>query len=149
MNALSALPAAPAYAASAIVLVLNLIGLANATALTRAQASEVINPEDKPKGKESAVVFEGGNDRTARYRRAHRNALENSPVFLITALVLTLMGTSATIAAALFYPFAAFRILHSVCYVKGIQPFRTIFFVLGLLLQVAVLVLIGVGMFGG
>lgn len=149
MNALSLLPAAPAYAATAIVLTLNLIGLANATALTRAQSSEAINPEDVPKNKDTKVVFEGGNDKTARYRRAHRNALENTPVFMITALLLTLLGASATVGAALFYPFAAFRILHSVCYVKGIQPFRTIFFVLGLLCQLGVLGLIGVAAFAG
>lgn len=149
MNALSLLPAAPAYAATAIVLGLNLIGLANATALTRAQSGEAINPEDVPKDKETKVVFEGGNDKTARYRRAHRNALENTPLFMITALLLTLLGASATVGAALFYPFAAFRILHSVCYVKGIQPFRTIFFVLGLLCQVGVLGLIGYRAFAG
>jgi uncharacterized MAPEG superfamily protein len=149
MNALSALPAFPAYAASVIVLGLNLIGLANATALTRGQASEVINPEDVALNKKAAVVFEGGNDRTARYRRAHRNALENTPWFMITALVLTLMGTSATVGAALFYPYAALRIIHSICYVKGVQPFRTLSFVVALVLQVVVLGFIGYGTFAG
>jgi prostaglandin-E synthase 1 len=89
------------------------------------------------------VVFEGGNDVTARYRRAHRNALENTPLFLVSALVLTLMGASSTLAAALFYPFAALRIVHSVCYVKSVQPLRTVSFVLSLLIQVGVLGLIG------
>ena len=109
----------------------------------------MINPEDKKLNAKAEVVFEGGNDRTARYRRAHRNALENTPWFMITAFVLTLMGTSATVGAALFYPYAILRILHSVCYVKGLQPFRTIFFVLALLIQVAVLVLIAYGALAG
>lgn len=147
MNALAMLPAAPAYAATVVVLGLNLIGLANATALTRGQAAEVINPEDQALSKKSTVVLEGGNDKTARYRRAHRNALENTPLFMITALYLTLMGTSATVAAALFYPYAAMRILHSLCYVKAIQPFRTVSFVIALLIQVGVLGLIGYGTF--
>jgi microsomal prostaglandin-E synthase 1 len=147
MNSLSTLPAFPAYAATVIVLGLNLIGLANATALTRGQASEVINPEDVALNKKAAVVFDAGNDRTSRYRRAHRNALENTPWFMATALVLTLMGTSATVAAALFYPYALFRILHSVCYVKAIQPFRTLTFVIALLLQTAVLGFIGYNAF--
>jgi uncharacterized MAPEG superfamily protein len=147
MNALAHVPAFSAYAVSLVVLGLNLVGLANATAISRAQASEAINPEDaKPDQK---VVYEGGNDRTSRYRRAHRNALENVPMFMVTALVLTLMGTSATVGAALFYPYAALRVLHSVCYVKGIQPFRTISFALALLLQVAVLGLIAYGTFAG
>lgn len=149
MNALASLPAFEAYALSMMVLGLNLVGLANATAITRAGAGEVINPEDLKADKKGAVVYDGGNDRTARYRRAHRNALENTPVFMITALVLTLMGTSAAIGAALFYPYAALRILHSVFYVKGVQPLRTIAFVLALLIQVAVLGFIGYGTFAG
>lgn len=149
MNLLSSLPAFPAYAATVVVLGLNLIGLANATALTRGQADEVVNPEDIALNKKAKVVLEGGNDRTARYRRAHRNALENTPIFMITAFVLTLMGTSGTVAAALFYPYAALRIFHSVCYVKSIQPFRTLSFVLALILQAVVLGFIGYGAFAG
>lgn len=149
MNALASLPAFSAYAVSVVALGLNLIGLANATALTRSKAAEVINPEDLKLNQKAAVVFDGGNDQTARYRRAHRNALENTPVFMITALVLTLMGASATVGAALFYPYVAFRILHSVAYVKGLQPFRTITFVLALLLQAAVLGLIVYNTFAG
>jgi uncharacterized MAPEG superfamily protein len=147
MNALANLPAFHAYAGCLVVLVLNLIGLANATALTRAKASEVINPEDQKLNKEAKVVFEDGNDITARYRRAHRNALENTPMFMVTALVLTLQGTSATMGAALFGGYAVLRILHSICYVKGIQPFRTISFALGAVIQVVVAGLIGYGAF--
>ena len=142
MNALASVPAFSAYAASVVILGLNLVGLANATALTRNKAGEVINPEDMKLNQKASVVYDGGNDRTARYRRAHRNALENTPVFMITAFVLTLMGLSATLGAALFYPYAGLRILHSVFYVKGVQPFRTISFALALLIQVAVLGLI-------
>jgi len=149
MNALAGIPAFSAYAVSVIGLGLNLLGLANATALTRARAGEVINPEDKKLNDKASVVFDEGNDRTSRYRRAHRNALENTPMFMVTALVLTLMGVSSTIGAALFYPFVGLRILHSVCYVKQIQPFRTITFALAALIQVAVLGFIGYYTFAG
>lgn len=150
MNSLATLPAIQPYVVSLLVLSLNAIGLANASALTRAQADEAINPEDaKLNKKPTAVVYEGGNDRTARYRRAHRNALENTPIFMITAFVLTSMGASSTVGAALFYSYAAFRVLHSVCYVKAIQPFRTLAFVLALLVQVVVLGFIGYGAFVG
>ncbi len=149
MNALASLPAFSAYAVSVIALGLNLVGLANATALSRARANEVINPEDKNPNKDATVVYDEGNDLTARYRRAHRNALENTPLFMITALVLTLMGASATLGAALFYPYAGLRILHSVFYVKQLQPFRTMAFALALLIQVAVLGFIGYYTFAG
>lgn len=149
MNDLVNLPAFPAYVGAMLVLGANLIGLANATALTRAQASEVINPEDQALNKKAAVVFEAGNDRTARYRRAHRNALENVPVFLVTAFVLAALGVSATVGAALFYPYAALRVVHSVAYVKAIQPLRTLSFVLALIVQVVILGWIGYATFAG
>lgn len=149
MNALAGLPAFSAYAVSMIALGLNLLGLANATAISRARANEVINPEDRKPESKASVVYDEGNDQTARYRRAHRNALENTPLFMISALVLTLMGASSTLGAALFYPYAGLRILHSVCYVKQLQPFRTIAFALASLAQLAVLGLIGYYTFAG
>lgn len=149
MNMLAHVPAFSAYAVTVIALGLNLVGLANATAISRSQAKEVINPEDLRPGQALKVVYEEGNDRTARYQRAHRNALENTPMFMITAFVLTLMGVSGTIAAALFYPYAALRILHSVFYVRGVQPFRSLAFVLALLIQVTVLGFIGYYTFAG
>lgn len=149
MNALANLPAIQPYVISALILGANLLGLANATAVTRGQAKEVVNPEDVALDRTAAVVYDAGNDRTARYRRAHRNALENTPLFLVTALVLTLMGASGTVGAALFYAFAALRIVHSVCYVRGIQPFRTLSFVGALLVQVSVLGLVAYTTFAG
>src|SRR5690349_7992512 len=97
MNALGGVPAFSAYAVSVIALGLNLLGLANATVVSRVKAKEVINPEDKRPDQDAAVVYDEGNERTARYRRAHRNALENTPLFMITAFVLALMGVSATV----------------------------------------------------
>jgi uncharacterized MAPEG superfamily protein len=132
-------PVFQSYVACAVLLSLNVLGLANATAFTRGQASEVINPEDKKLNDKATVVYEEGNDRTQRYRRAHRNALENVPLFLITSLLLVMTGPSVELAAGLFGTFAVVRILHSVCYVKAIQPFRTIFFVIGQITQVVVL----------
>jgi uncharacterized membrane protein YecN with MAPEG domain len=134
-------PVFSAYVASTALLGLNLLWLANATALTRAKASEVINPEDKRLNKAAEVVYEGGNDVTARYRRAHRNALENIPLFLVTAFLLTLTGTSLTTALVIYGIFVAARLLHSVAYVKQLQPWRTASFAIGAIDQ---LVLLGV-----
>ena len=44
-----------------IALGLNLLGLANATALTRARANEVVNPEDKKLNQKASVVYDEGN----------------------------------------------------------------------------------------
>lgn len=132
-------PVTQAYVASAVVLGLNLLVLANATALTRAKATEVINPEDKKLNAKADVVFEEGNDTTARYKRAHRNALENIPLFLVTGYLLTLTSAPFALAAGLFAAFAFFRVTHSLCYVAGVQPWRTASFAMGMLAQVGVL----------
>ncbi len=136
---MTANPVFTAYVISATMLGFNLLVLANNTALTRAKAKEVINPEDKVLNAQADVVYEAGNDRTERYRRAHRNALENIPLFLITAFVLTLTGVSLTLAAILFGIFVAARLFHSVAYVRQIQPWRTVSFGIGALDQAAIL----------
>lgn len=132
-------PVFTAYVISATLLGFNLLLLANNTALSRAKAKEVINPEDKVLNAEADVVYEAGNQKTERYRRAHRNALENIPLFLITAFVLTLTGVSLTTASILFGIFVAARLFHSVAYVRQIQPWRTASFAIGALDQAAIL----------
>lgn len=143
MNPLTDAPALQAYFASAVLLGMNLLVLANNTALTRAKAKEVVNPEDKRINPDADVVLEGGNDRTSRYRRAHRNALENVPLFLITGYLLTLVPIPFAALASLFGVFTVARIAHSVCYVKGVQPFRTLSFVVGALAQLGILGYLG------
>lgn len=135
-------PVFQSYVASVVVLSLNILGLANATAITRNQHSEVINPEDKKLSDTATVVYDEGNDKTQRYRRAHRNALENVPLFMITGLLFAMTGPAKTLAMAIFATFTVCRIGHSVCYVKGIQPFRTMFFAFGSLTQFVMLGLI-------
>jgi glutathione S-transferase len=142
MSQLSSDPVFQAYVASVVVLSLNLLGLANATAITRGKHSEVINPEDKKLNDQATVVYDEGSDQTQRYRRAHRNAIENNLLFIITGLLYVMTGPSSGLATAIFATFATVRIGHSVCYIKGIQPFRTMFFALGMLTQVVMLGLI-------
>ena len=132
-------PVFQSYVATVVVLSLNVIGLANATAITRGKHKEAINPEDAKPGGEVKVVGLEGSDATQRHVRAHRNALENIPLFMITGLIFVMTNPSLTLAASIFGVFTVARIAHSLCYVKGIQPFRTISFVLGLLAQVVML----------
>lgn len=132
-------PVLSAYAITTAVLGLNLLFLANATALTRAKASEVMNPEDERLNAGASVVYEAGNDTTARFRRAHRNALENIPLFLITGFLLATTGVSSTLAFVLFGVFVAARLVHSLAYIKQLQPWRTLAFAIGAVDQVVVL----------
>ncbi|MFT5357004.1 MAG: putative membrane protein YecN with MAPEG domain [Polyangiales bacterium] len=139
MDTLIANPAFQAYVVSAVVLVMNMLILANNTALSRAGADEVINPEDLVLNKKAKVVGNAGVEKVERYRRAHRNALENIPLFLITGFVLTLTPVPFLPAAILFGVFVFARVVHSFAYVKQKQPFRTASFAVGALDQIAVL----------
>lgn len=132
-------PVFQSYVATVVVLSLNLIGLGNATAITRARNKEAINAEDAKPGSETKIVGLDGSEGTQRHARAHRNALENIPLFLITGLLFVMTGPKLALAASIFAVFTVGRIGHSVCYVKGIQPMRTISFVLALLAQVVML----------
>lgn len=132
-----------AWFATTIVLGANLILLAGTSAATRNAANEVVNPEDRALNAQAEVVYEGGNDRTARLRRTHRNALENVPLFLITGLGLCATPAPFALVAGLFGVFTAARVLHSVAYLRSMQPWRTASFAVGALDQLALLGCLG------
>jgi uncharacterized MAPEG superfamily protein len=131
------------------VLGLNLLLLANNTALSRARAHEAVNPEDLRMVADAAVVYEGGNALTQRYRRAHRNALENVVPFLVTGLLLPVLGTPFAVAAPLYAVFVGARVAHSVAYLYELQPWRTLSFGVGALAQLGVLAVVAVTVVAG
>lgn len=143
MSPLTTDPVFQAYCASAVVLGLNMLALATVTAGTRARANEAINPEDVALNRTARVVYDEGNELTARIRRAHRNALENVVLFLATGLLLPLVGAPLWAAAPLYAVFVAARLVHSLAYVSARQPWRTASYGVGVLAQVGVLVVVG------
>lgn len=149
MEQLIATPVFQLYVASVLVLGGLLLLLANNTAVTRAKHDEAVNPEDKRLNPKAEVVYYGGNSRTQRYRRAHGNALENLPLFMITGFLLTLTGVSVAVAAALFGTFVGFRLIHAVAYLRELQPWRTASFAIAALDQLAILACLGYWVFVG
>ncbi|MCA9719214.1 MAG: MAPEG family protein [Myxococcales bacterium] len=116
-----------AYAACSAALIFNLLFLAGSTAVARSKAQQMLNPEDQKLNAEGTVVS-GDADAGARYVRAHRNALENIPMFLVAGLTYTLVSPPETIAISLLAAFTALRWLHSFAYLRGVQPWRTLSF---------------------
>lgn len=112
------------YTICSSILVFNLLFLAAGTAVTRSRQKQVINEEDKALNADAAVqaIDEGP---VARWRRAHLNALENILPFLPMGFFLITLGPSVALAGTLIGVFTFFRLVHSVCYIKGIQPWRT------------------------
>jgi prostaglandin-E synthase 1 len=138
MHSLLSEPAFVAYAITAIVLSLNLIGVWAYSGAVRGKTRTAINPEDAERFK--APLLEHDHPDVARVLRAHANAQANIYPFLFLGLVFVLAGGSATSAEIIFGGFTVSRLGHSFAYLAGKQPWRTIFFVLGGVATLALMV---------
>lgn len=72
--------------------------------------------------------------------RVHRNAVAVVVPFLFLALVYVLLGAPARDAWVLLGVFAAARVVHSIVYTLGVQPWRTLSYVVSQLALGAVMV---------
>jgi prostaglandin-E synthase 1 len=124
-------PAFAPYAIAAGILGAHLILLAFWTGTVRAMKKQFVNPEDAKLNKADASEVEHPD--VLRTKRAHQNALENAVPFFAVGALYVATGASVTGAKAYCFTFLAARLLHSVFYLRGIQPFRTISFAIGAL----------------
>jgi microsomal prostaglandin-E synthase 1 len=136
------------YAICSSILTLQMLVLGGMTAGTRAKHKGYMNPEDKAVSFGDAHYVEGpDHPDVARIQRAHRNLLETLPMFFALGMIYVLSGAPSTGATACFITFTVCRILHSIVYIKAIQPWRTIFFAIASLSLVAQIVLIMITLF--
>jgi uncharacterized MAPEG superfamily protein len=130
------------YVYACLVLSLNLLALWVSSGAVRARSGVAINPEDGVRY--GATVRELDPPAVARILRVHRNAEAASYPFFILGLVYVLVGGHAGIAVPIFAIFTGARIVHSIVYLKALQPWRTLSFAVSLLalsaLMVAILV---------
>ena len=122
------------YLICVVALTFNLLFLAGWTGVRRSQAKTFVNPEDAKALK--GTLAEREVDTVERVQAAHRNALENIPIFAILGLLYVMTGASKTGALAYFVTFTVARWLHSIMYLRALQPFRTIMFAIGTLVIV-------------
>ncbi|WP_281024452.1 MULTISPECIES: MAPEG family protein [unclassified Rhizobium] len=135
---IAAHPAFLAYAITCTVLCVNLLMLWVSSGAIRAKGRVAINPEDGARF--GVPVSEFDPPIVARLLRAHRNAEATIYPFLLLGLLYVFLGGSPAIAIPIFTIFVAARIVHSIIYLKAIQPWRTIAFAVSLL---AIVVLMG------
>jgi uncharacterized MAPEG superfamily protein len=133
------LPAFAPLVLFSVLLVLKMGAVAFITSNERRKSRVVVNPEDTRVNPGSHAEPEEA-PATLRVKRAHLNDVENIPAFLILALIFTLAGCSATAGWAYFGVYFTARTLHTIFYVKAVQPWRTAAFVLGQLVQLGVIV---------
>ena len=134
---MNAYPALPAFVLTLTALTAKSTGLSLLQVVARLKARTFPLPEDArlmkmaPSSQEAPFV--------ARCANVWRNDLENVPIFLAAALGFTLLGGSAQAAAWLFGLFVAARTIHTVVYLRGLQPWRAVSYLAGLALTWSVI----------
>ncbi len=137
-----------AYGVTTLILCLNLTVLWLASGGARVKSKTTHNPEDaKTVSKGSAVAAEDP-ETVARVLRAHTNTLVNTVPFLFLGQIYVAAGASSTMAWAFFGTFTAARVLYSFCYLKGIQPFRSLTFGIGMLATLGLMVHLAILLMG-
>lgn len=147
MKELLANPAFRHYALFAVALAFNPLLLAGMTGGARGKyKSPATNEDEKLSGN---PYKEQVAPEVQRIINAHRNSLENVPIALFAGLLYVLAGASPTMVLVLMGIVTGFRWLHSLCYLKAIQPWRTASFALaalatgGMLIHTVVLLMQG------
>jgi glutathione S-transferase len=133
-------PAFLVYAITCLVLCGNLLFLWGYSGAARAKTKIAINEEDAVRF--GASLAEIDPPTVARVLRAHDNAQASIYPFLFLGLVFVLAGGSAGRATVIFGIFTGARLLHSIFYLAGKQPWRTIFFSVGGLATIALMLAI-------
>jgi glutathione S-transferase len=131
MSLLTETPGLAAYAIASTTIALQLVALALWTGRVRVQKNRWVNPEDAKAAKGEQVDEE--DDDVARVKRAHVNLLENAVPFFVVGALFVATAPSRTASIAYFGTFVGARILHSIFYLWGRQPFRTLSFGVGVL----------------
>lgn len=140
-------PVFVAFALTVVVNSLNILVLWNSSGGTRGKSKTTPNPEDARTVVKGAEVVAQDPESVARVLRAHRNTTDNTVPFILLALVFIQLRPDPLEAQILLGSFTVARILYTICYLGQIQPWRTIFYGLGLLATVALIIEILRGLF--
>lgn len=132
-------PAFRLYSACAAILVIKMWITGNGTGLLRVIRKNYISGEDYTM---VGSAPKPPDEQIERLRRAHQNDLENILPFLVIGFLYVLSGPSYSVARGLLVVFTISRVLHTIAYALGLQPWRTIIFEFGNVSLVATAVLL-------
>lgn len=138
---LLAQPAVRVFAFWYLILVLKMLMLIFRTSAVRMRLSTFAAPEDYAMVGAAPAAGSAPDERVERLRRALQNDLENILPFFGVGLIYALSAPSLGMARFLIGGFALARVAHTIFYVRGMQPHRTIAFLIGMTLLVWMLVL--------
>lgn len=123
------------YTITAIVLTFKMAAISVVQGVNRERSRVFTNPEDaklfggRLEANEVETVQRGAN--------AWRNDLENIPIFLILAWIYVAAGLGMAAFEVYCIVFMAARIIHTITYLTGVQPWRTIAYTVGALAMLA------------
>ena len=140
MPQLADYPAFPIYALSAVLLCLNMLGLWGWSGAVRGKTKTTPNTEDAATVAKGSKLVDDEPPEVARVLRAQRNADVNIMPFLVLGLLYVAYGATARMAWILFGGFTLARLGHSLAYLNGKQPWRSILFALGGAFTMAIVV---------
>lgn len=113
----------------AAILVAKMLIIGHATGAVRFKRGSFASPEDAEAFRQEAA--EGGeHPDVTRFVSAHRNDLESTVPFLAIGVLYLATDPSPGFASGLFIWFTALRVFFSFAYLKGLQPWRSVSFLL-------------------
>lgn len=132
MDTLLTNPAFRIYAICCVILGVKLLASALYTGTRRQKVGGFINLEDaKTFGSSGVTARTEEAPEVAHALRIQRNDAENIPLFFAIGLVYVLSGASSTGALILCGVFTIARVVHTLVYMRRLQPARAICFVTG------------------
>jgi uncharacterized MAPEG superfamily protein len=131
-------PVVRLFAVVCLLLVVKIAAVGGYTSVLRLSRKVFATPEDyKLQGLAPRQTMDPDIERV---RRAHQNDLENILPFFVVGFVFLLTHPSLLAAQIYGIGYLLARTLHSVFYIRSMQPYRTIAFTVGSILTLAMLV---------
>ena len=119
------------YSLCVVALFLKMFGLSVYQGFHRIGTRTFVNPDDAAVFNKLPAAEE--LPQVQRVAKAWLNDLENIPIFIGLGTAYVLTGASPGAATWLFSTFTIARILHTLMYLLGLQPWRTITYAVGIL----------------
>jgi uncharacterized MAPEG superfamily protein len=139
-------PALEVLVVCASLLLLNVYALGLYVSALRGRAGLRVNPEDGD-GSSRLMTATDVPDDVGRANRAHRNAVENIPGFLILASLAVWAGCPTAPLVVCLVTFTAGRFAHTAFYLRALQPWRSIAYGVASASQLGVIMLLGLRVF--
>ncbi len=125
-----AFPALYSFVLALLALFLKTSLLSALQVISRIRSRRYLLPEDA--GMFGLRQVEAEAELVQRCARVWRNDVENLPLFLALALSYVLLGGDAYSANWLFGSYVLIRYLHTIVYLRGLQPWRAMLYLSGM-----------------